>query len=85
MMSLPLTLPDDEGSAVLILPATDLPRMLLSLPASYRVSHSEQAESVGDVVLRVKSADLYGHENVLRVEIADAGSTRMTRLVPRRT
>lgn len=75
---------DNEGSASLILSASDLPRALMSLPQSYRVLHSEQAEASGEIVLRVASTDIRGHDCKLLVDVSDAGSTRTVRLIPAR-
>jgi hypothetical protein len=74
MTSLLSPLADNEGTATLILPASDIPRVLISLPQGYRVLHSEQAEADGEIKLRVASTDLHGHLSRLTIEIDDAAA-----------
>jgi hypothetical protein len=62
--------------------AESLRQAVDALPATYTITGSSESQAANEIVLRVCSGDLAGHVGRLRLEITDAGSTRVTRIVP---
>ncbi|WP_156368842.1 hypothetical protein [Methylobacterium sp. Leaf100] len=71
-----------HGVAVLAVPAAGLALAILSLPQGYSIIGSLENRNDDEVELLVRSADIGASAPRLKIELMDAGSTRIVRVVP---
>lgn len=73
-----------KGTGILKVAADDLVGILQSLPRSYRLVGSAECLDLGFVKVVLESEDLATGGLTIGLEVQDAGSTRIVRIVARR-